>query len=97
MRTLESWEKSDICKYLDSIYAWYFRPYSGGYGKTGIPDIIACIDGRFVSIEVKRTGKVPTRLQEIRMEEITHAGGFAVAGDAETVIAALKVWRDAHE
>jgi len=93
MKTPEGYEKDDICKYLDSIEAWYFRPYSAGFGRSGISDIVGCLHGRFFSIEVKRTEKEPTRLQEIRMEEITQAGGYAVAGDAKTVIALLKKWQ----
>jgi hypothetical protein len=90
MRTPEGAEKDEIKKYLASINAWYFCPYMAGYGKSGVADIIACIDGCFWSIEVKRAGKGPTPRQETRMNEIEKAGGFAVAGTAEKVIAYIK-------
>lgn len=90
MRTPEGYEKDAIKKYLDSIGAWYFCPYMAGFGKSGVADIIACIKARFVSIEVKREGKKPTPIQERRMDEIRRAGGIALAGTAQTVIAALK-------
>ena len=90
MKTPESYEKAEIKKYLDSIGAWYFCPYMAGFGKSGVPDIIACIDGVFWSIEVKREGKAPTPIQQTRMNEIEKAGGFAVAGTAEKVIAYIK-------
>lgn len=90
MKTPESYEKDDICKYLDSIGAWYFKPYMGGYGKRGTPDIIACVNGKFWSVEAKREGKEPTALQWKRMEDIEKAGGVAVWGTAEKVIEALK-------
>jgi len=90
MKTPESYEKDDICKYLDSIGAWYFRPYMAGFGKSGVPDIIACINGTFCGIEVKRPGKEPTVRQALRMGEIRKAGGFAIAGSAVAVIPLLK-------
>lgn len=90
MKTPEGYEKDDICKYLDEIGAWHFRPYMAGFGKSGVADIIACIDGIFWSIEVKREGKEPTPRQLARMDEIEKAGGFACAGTAERVIAYIK-------
>jgi Holliday junction resolvase len=90
MKTPEGFEKDDICKFLDKIGSWHFRPYMAGFGKAGVADIIACIDGMFFSIEVKREGKEPTPRQKTRMEEIEKAGGFAVAGTAEKVIAYIK-------
>jgi len=90
MRTPESWEKDEICKYLDSINAWYFKPYMAGFGKAGVPDIVACLNGAFIAIEVKREGKKPTPLQERRMDEIRKARGIALWGTAEKVISELK-------
>jgi Holliday junction resolvase len=90
MKTPESYEKAEIKKYLDSIGAWYFCPYMAGFGKSGVPDIVACIQGQFWAIEVKRPGKTPTKLQSTRIEEILKAGGFALAGTADTVILHIK-------
>lgn len=89
MKTPEGYEKDEICKYLDSIGAWYVRPMTYGYGRSGIPDIIACINGRFWGIEVKREGKLPTVLQERRMAEITKVGGCVAWGTADKVIGKL--------
>lgn len=86
MKTPEGYEKDDICKYLDSIGAWYFKPMMSGFGKSGVPDIIVCLNGKFFSIEVKREGKNPTPVQTRRMEEIIKAGGIALWGTAEKVI-----------
>lgn len=102
MKTPESYQKDDICKYLVSIASWFFRPYMAGFGKSGVADIIACVPmtieahmvgmriGVFTSIEVKREGKEPTALQDARMTEIRDAGGFACWGTAERVIPILK-------
>ncbi len=86
MKTPESFEKAEICKYLDFIGAWYFKPYMAGFGKGGVPDIIVCFKGKFIAIEVKREGKNPTPLQERQMEEIRQAGGKTIWGTASKVI-----------
>jgi Holliday junction resolvase len=91
MKTPESFEKDDICKYLDSIGAWYFRAQMGGYGKSGIPDIVGCFGGQFFSIEVKREGKEPTVIQNKRMREIERTGGKAFWGTAEKVIGNIRI------
>lgn len=90
MKTPEKYEKEAICKYLDSIGAWYFKPMTMGYGKSGVSDIIACIRSNFWAIEVKREGKEPTPIQTHRGIEITKAGGYWVAGPASVVIDWLK-------
>jgi Holliday junction resolvase len=93
MKTPEAYEKDDICKYLDTINAWYFRPFMAGYGKSGVADIIACLDGTFWSIEVKREDKEPTKLQYRRMAEVLKAGGKVAWGTANKVIAEIQHWR----
>lgn len=92
MRTPEGFEKDDICKHLDSIGAWHFRPFMAGYGKSGVSDIIFCYNGRFGAIEVKREGKEPTERQWLRMKEIEKAGGKAFWGTAEKVIPEINTW-----
>lgn len=94
MKTPEGYEKDAIKKYLDSINAWYFCPFMTGFGKSGVADIIACIDGFFWSIEVKRDGKVPTNLQMHRVREVRAAGGKACWGTAGMVYAAIEQWRN---
>ena len=55
----------------------YWKEHGGMYGTAGIPDIIACVDGRFVAFEVKtETGRL-SRLQEVTLGRIRDAGGRA--------------------
>ena len=90
MKSPEGREKDAIIRYLNSIGAWSFRPYMAGFGKSGVPDIVACIRGEFWGIEVKREGKEPTTIQQKRMDEIELAGGYSVAGTAAVVITEIK-------
>jgi hypothetical protein len=103
MKTPEGYEKDDTAKYLDSIGAWHFRPFMAGYGKSGVADIVACIPititldmvghqfGVFASLEVKREGKEPTALQNIRINDVREAYGFATWGTAARIIRQIKL------
>jgi Holliday junction resolvase len=93
MKTPEGYEKDDICKWLYASGYWFFKPAMNGFGKSGVPDIVACIEGKFVTVEVKREGKEPTPIQERRMAEIRKAGGAAFWGTAAKVIFELEEWR----
>ena len=43
MKTPEHWEKDELKRYLVSIGAFYFLTFAPGFGKSGLPDIVACI------------------------------------------------------
>ncbi|GHU58889.1 hypothetical protein FACS1894133_4520 [Clostridia bacterium] len=67
-----------IMRYLKSVpecFAW--KQHGGRYGTAGLPDIIVCLDGKFIAFEVKtETGKL-TKLQEITILKINAAKGKA--------------------
>ena len=68
-----------ILKYLKTLpdcFAW--KEHGGMYGTAGIPDIIACIGGKFYGFEVKTEHGKPTALQEATMRKIQAAGGIAM-------------------
>jgi hypothetical protein len=48
------------------------------FAAAGTPDLICCIHGLFVGIEIKTPGRKPTKLQEHEFNEIIKAGGIAV-------------------
>ena len=75
--TPESKVKRKVVEMLKHHGVWYFFPANNGFGKAGIPDLIAIAKGKFVGIEVKadRTKK-PTALQMKCGEEIQRAGGW---------------------
>jgi uncharacterized membrane-anchored protein len=56
---------------------WYFKHWAGPYSKVGIPDIIACVNGRFVGIEVKAANGHPSELQKRTVRLIQQANGIA--------------------
>lgn len=52
--------------------------------KRGIPDILACLNGQFLAIEVKAEGKLSTvtPIQNFQIGGIQAAGGIAFAADS---------------
>lgn len=83
--TPEGRVKRRLTEMLKRLKVWYFFPGNNGFGKSGLPDIIAIIRGRFVGIEVKADKtKHPTVLQWKVGREIKEAGGmwFLVYDDA---------------
>lgn len=63
-------------KTLPNCFAW--KEHGGMYGTAGIPDIIACIGGKFYGFEVKTESGTTTGLQESTIRKINRAGGTAV-------------------
>lgn len=94
MTTPEKKVKDKVKKLLAEYGAYYFMPATGGYGKSGVPDLVACIKGRFIGIECKANGGKPTALQEKNLVDIMNTGGVAVLVD-ETGIELLKTLLDA--
>lgn len=67
-----------ILKYLKTLLRCFFWKEHGGiYGTSGIPDIIVCIDGRFIALEVKTQKGKTTPLQNAAIRKIHSSGGFA--------------------
>ncbi len=68
-----------ILRYLKTVPKCFFwKEHGGMYGTAGIPDIIACINGRFYGFEVKTEDGRPTKLQESTIRKIKNAGGIAL-------------------
>jgi Holliday junction resolvase len=74
---------------------WYAEKIHGGaFQATGIPDILACIGGRFIAIETKvpKHGRA-TDAQKYHLGLVRKAGGIAVVvTDAGVVQEALSAW-----
>lgn len=83
--TPEGRVKAQVKKTLDKHGVYHFSPPANGYGRVGIPDIIGCMDGKFIAIECKAKGNTPTALQRRELEAIHKAGGVAMVVDENTV------------
>ena len=68
---------------------WWMKVHGSIFQASGIPDIIGCYKGRFVGIEVKMPGNVPTKLQLHNIGLLKEAG--ANVGVAYSVEQAIKI------
>jgi len=87
--TPEKKVKAKVVAQLKTLGAYYFYPVTGGYGASGVPDIVACLRGRFIGIECKANGNKPTALQKMNLDNIAAQGGIALVID-ETNVNELK-------
>tara|TARA_R100001086_G_scaffold59334_1_gene27230 strand:+ start:2327 stop:2620 length:294 start_codon:yes stop_codon:yes gene_type:complete len=83
--TPEAKVKKKAVQILKELSAYYFYPVTGGYGRSGVPDIIVCYRGLFIGIECKAGKNKPTPLQEKNMEDIHKAGGVALVINEDNV------------
>jgi hypothetical protein len=60
------------------IIGWYTKIWGGGFQKSGIPDIIACINGFMVAVEVKASNGRASELQKLNISRINAANGIGV-------------------
>jgi Holliday junction resolvase len=70
---------------LQKLGMYVFFPATGGFGRSGIPDIVCCYKGKFIGIECKAHGNKPTALQQSNLEEIVNNGGIAIVIDETSV------------
>jgi Holliday junction resolvase len=75
--TPEAKVKAAVKKMLDEMGIYHFSPVQNGMGRAGIPDIIGCFRGRFLGIECKAGKGKTTALQDLELEKIRQAKGFA--------------------
>ena len=76
--TPEAKVKKVVVRHLKLLGAYYFYPVTGGYGMSGVPDIVGCYNGKFFGIECKAGSNKPTALQSKNLTNIELAGGIAV-------------------
>ena len=76
-QTPERKVKEKVTAILREHGVYYFFPPSNGFGRAGIPDIIACYKGTFIAIECKAGSNKPTALQLRELDKIRDAGGVA--------------------
>lgn len=73
--TPESKVKKAVRTLLDDLGIYHFMPPANGFGRAGIPDIVACMDGHFIAIECKAGKGTTTALQDRELNAILNHGG----------------------
>lgn len=70
--------KRAVVQQLKALGAYYFSPVTGGFGGSGVPDIVGCYNGMFFGIECKAGYNKPTALQQKNLSDIEASGGIAL-------------------
>lgn len=71
--------ENKVKQFLDDLGCWYIKYWAGAkYTKEGIPDILACIKGKFYGIEIKAPNGRPKLLQLVKLKKIRAAEGIGV-------------------
>jgi len=78
MATPESKVKAKIHAILKKHKAYAVNYIGGISANNGTPDILACLNGRFIGIEAKAGKNKPTDLQTFNLKRIDEAGGLAL-------------------
>ena len=81
--TPEKKVKDKVVSVLKAESVYYFFPATHGFGRSGVPDIIACVNGRFLAVECKAGKNKPTLLQVREIERIRGAGGVAIVANED--------------
>ena len=91
--TPEGKVKKKVVDILKAAGAYYFFPATGGYGRSGVPDIIVCFKGQFIGIECKAGDNTPTALQQRELMRIIDAGGSAFVVNEESLNALVDIFK----
>lgn len=57
---------------------YYFKFWGTMYTRSGVPDLIVCVNGRFLGVEVKAEEGKPSEIQLENIRQIRENGGYAV-------------------
>lgn len=70
--------ENKIKAHLKSVGAYFIKTHGDRFSKVGTPDILACVNGHFVAVEVKAEKGKASDLQVYHIEQIKKAGGYGV-------------------
>lgn len=57
---------------------WFTKIWGGGYQKSGIPDLILCVNGFFLSVELKAPTGRASDLQKMNTARINRSNGIGI-------------------
>ena len=69
--------QAKVLAFLRAQHIYHIKIWGGGYQRAGNPDILCCIRGKFVALELKTEKSAPTVLQKFNLFKIQESGGYA--------------------
>jgi len=99
--TPEAKVKAKIKEVLKMERVYYAMPIGTGWGNSGVPDFLCCVNGRFLGIEAKANGNKPTELQKKNLMDIELGGGYTAvinenASDLQYLVELIKQLKELH-
>lgn len=70
--------ETKVKRYIEEKGGYQVKFFANRMTKKGVPDILSCVNGYFVGVEVKAPDGSPTELQIYNVKKIRKAGGFAM-------------------
>ena len=77
MKSEKAFEKR-VKQYLSDQGCWVLKTWSNGVQREGVPDLLTCVNGYFVAVELKAATGKPSSLQLWNVEQIRAANGIAI-------------------
>ena len=74
--TPEAKVKAKIKAILKAHNVYYAMPIGTGYGSSGVPDFLCCVNGKFLANEAKAGKGTTTALQDKNLQAINASGGY---------------------
>ncbi len=65
-------------KQTEPPMGWYLKIWGGGFQKSGIPDLLMCVNGIFIAAELKSSVGKPTELQVKNIQMVNSGGGIGL-------------------
>ena len=82
---VKNWLVKQLEKNFPSCYI--YKAPGGRFGVAGTPDLLCCIDGMFVGIEVKaKLGGTATAIQQEKLNNVLEAKGIALVMDGKNEV-----------
>lgn|SRR5574344_194178 len=70
--------ENKIKRWLDNHNCWYVKFFANAFTKAGVPDLLCCVNGKFVAIEVKADNGHPSELQLYHKSMIEKSHGYCI-------------------
>jgi hypothetical protein len=95
--TPEAKVKAKCVAQLKAMGAVYFYPVTGGYGSSGVSDIVVCYEGLYIAIECKAGKNKLSELQKMFLEKVVAAGGLGLMineSNVDNLSGIIRQWND---
>ena len=70
--------ENKIKDFLQKENVWFVKFFANAFTKKGIPDLLCCVNGFFVAVEVKAENGKPSDLQKWNIDKIRNCKGIAI-------------------